>query len=68
MNKLADRFNISWHPNGRHVREDELGLTPARLRGVAEAVAELLVFVDDDNILDPDYLEQACGSSGCTRS
>ena len=56
---LADRFDIGWHPNGRHVREDELGLTPARLRGVAEAVAELLVFVDDDNVLAPDYLEQA---------
>ncbi len=56
---LAARFDIGWHPNGRHVREDELGLTPARLRGIAEAVAELLVFVDDDNILDSDYLEQA---------
>ena len=55
---LADRFNIGWHPNGRHVREDELGLTPARLRGIAESAAELLVFVDDDNVLDPDYLEQ----------
>ena len=59
MNQLADRFDIGWHPNGRHVREDELGLTPARLRGIAEAVAELLIFVDDDNVLDPDYLEQA---------
>ena len=56
---VADRFDIGWHPNGRHVREDELGLTPARLRGIAEAVAELLIFVDDDNVLDPDYLEQA---------
>ncbi len=56
--QVADQFDIGWHPNGRHIREDELGLTPARLRGVAEAAAELLVFVDDDNILDPDYLEQ----------
>ena len=40
---LADRFDIGWHPNGRHVREDELGLTPARLRGISEAVAELLI-------------------------
>ena len=55
---LADRFDIGWHPNGRHVREDELGLTAARLRGIAESAAELLIFVDDDNILDPDYLEQ----------
>ena len=56
---LAERFDIGWHPNGRHVREDELGLTPARLRGIAESAAELLVFVDDDNVLDPDYLEHA---------
>ncbi len=55
---LEARFDIGWHPNGRHVREDELGLTPARLRGIAEAAAELLLYVDDDNVLDPDYLEQ----------
>jgi glycosyltransferase involved in cell wall biosynthesis len=51
---LADRFDLDWHPNGRHIREDELGLTQARLRGSSEAVAELLLFVDDDNVLDPD--------------
>ena len=56
---IAGRFDISWHPRGRHVREMELGLTPARLRGIAEAKSELLVFVDDDNILDPGYLEEA---------
>lgn len=56
---VAPRFDLSWHPNARHVREDELGLTPARLRGIAESKADLLVFVDDDNVLDPDYLEQA---------
>ena len=55
---LADRLDIGWHPNGRHVREDELGLTAARLRGIVESAAELLVFVDDDNVLYPDYLEQ----------
>jgi glycosyltransferase involved in cell wall biosynthesis len=41
------------------VREDTLGLTPARLRGIAEATGEVLVFVDDDNVLEPDYLETA---------
>jgi glycosyltransferase involved in cell wall biosynthesis len=56
---VADRFDLGWHPNGRHVREEELGLTPARLRGFSEAVADLIVFVDDDNLLDPDYLEEA---------
>jgi hypothetical protein len=56
---LAGRCDLAWHPNGRHIREDELGLTPARLRGIAEASGELLVFVDDDNVVAPDYLETA---------
>ena len=42
---------------GRCVREDGLGLTRARLRGIAEAQGEILVFVDDDCLLDPDYLD-----------
>jgi glycosyltransferase involved in cell wall biosynthesis len=57
--RLSDVWDLSWHPNARHVREDLLGLTPARLRGVAEARGELLVFVDDDNVLASDYLERA---------
>ncbi len=56
---LADAWDISWHPRGRHVREEELGLTPARLRGIKESCGELLVFVDDDNVLAADFLEQA---------
>ena len=50
---------LSWHPNSRHVREDEIGLTAARLRAIREATGELLVFIDDDNILAPDFLEKA---------
>lgn len=46
-------------PGPRIVREDTLGLTPARLRGIAESTAPILVFVDDDNILAPDYLATA---------
>lgn len=53
---VADRFDLSWHPRGRHVREDELGLTPARLCGIRNAKADVLLFVDDDNVLDSDYL------------
>lgn len=43
---------------GSCVREDGLGLTRARLRGIAEAQGEILVLADDDCLLDPDYLEQ----------
>ena len=46
------------------IREERLGLTPARLRGIRESSGELLVFVDDDNVLDPDYLETALRIAG----
>jgi glycosyltransferase involved in cell wall biosynthesis len=56
---LSNTWDLSWHPHSRHIREDELGLTPARLRGIAESKGDLLVFVDDDNVLREDYLQQA---------
>lgn len=58
--KLADSWDLTWHPHGRHIREDELGLTPARIRGIKEATGALLVFVDDDNVLNADYLAECC--------
>jgi glycosyltransferase involved in cell wall biosynthesis len=56
---LAEAVDISWHWRGRHIREHELGLTAARLRGIQESRGDLLVFVDDDNLLGPDFLLQA---------
>src|SRR5437660_1326895 len=56
---LADRIDLSWHPNAHIAREEALGLTAARLRGIREATGQLLVFVDDDNVLDVDFLEIA---------
>jgi glycosyltransferase involved in cell wall biosynthesis len=50
---------VAWHPQGRVIREDRVGLTHARLRAIAESNAELLVWVDDDNVLSLDYLEIA---------
>lgn len=48
------------HPaNVRLVSEPMPGLTPARLAGIAAARGELLVFVDDDNVLAPDFLAHA---------
>ncbi|HEY1469886.1 MAG TPA: glycosyltransferase [Candidatus Acidoferrum sp.] len=57
--RLAERLELSWHPRSRLVREDDLGLTPARIRGISEASGQLLVFVDDDNVLAPNFLEIA---------
>jgi len=60
---LAKEVDISWHSRGRYIREDELGLTAARLRGIQEACGELLVFVDDDNVLVQEYLIRATATS-----
>lgn len=43
----------------RCVVEPAIGLTAARIRGIHEATGDLVVFVDDDNLLDPDYLAEA---------
>jgi glycosyltransferase involved in cell wall biosynthesis len=46
-------------PDNLHiVTEPTLGLTHARKAGVRAARSEIIVFVDDDNVLAPDYLEQ----------
>lgn len=56
---LCARIDLSWHPQARCIREDTPGLTRARLRGIAESTGDLLIFVDDDNVVDPDFLRQA---------
>jgi glycosyltransferase involved in cell wall biosynthesis len=56
---LASRLDLSGFGAARLIREETLGLTPARLRGIEAAAGSLLVFVDDDNVLAPDYLEVA---------
>lgn len=43
----------------RLVIEPRQGLSFARSRGIAEAGAGLLCFIDDDNVLDPGYLASA---------
>jgi glycosyltransferase involved in cell wall biosynthesis len=55
---LNDKTDLSWHPNARHVIEAQLGLTHARMRGIHGAKTDILVFVDDDNVLFPDYLAE----------
>ncbi len=72
---IAGQVDLSWHPRARVIVEPTLGLTPARLRAIREAKTELLVFVDDDNVLAPDFLAEALrlaqarpfiGSFGCS--
>jgi glycosyltransferase involved in cell wall biosynthesis len=56
---LAEEWDLGWHPRSRHVRENVVGVLPARLRGIAETRADLLVFVDDDTVVEPDFLSRA---------
>jgi glycosyltransferase involved in cell wall biosynthesis len=56
---LSSSCDISWHPTARHILERELGVAYARRRGIQEASADLIVFVDDDNVLDKNYLAEA---------
>jgi glycosyltransferase involved in cell wall biosynthesis len=56
---LASTWDISWHPAARHILERELGVAYARRRGFQEASADLIIFVDDDNVLDENYLADA---------
>jgi glycosyltransferase involved in cell wall biosynthesis len=53
--------DVSWHPRGIRLTEPRLGLTWARVAGIHAAERQELVFVDDDNVLDPHYLEIAAG-------
>lgn len=56
---VACDTDLAWHPRARLIREESLGLTHARLRGIREATGDLLIFVDDDNVLAEDFLDQA---------
>ncbi|HMG11414.1 MAG TPA: glycosyltransferase [Mucilaginibacter sp.] len=53
----AIEIDLSWHPNSRIVTEEKPGLTYARLKGFEQAKGAVIVMVDDDNILDKDYLK-----------
>jgi glycosyltransferase involved in cell wall biosynthesis len=56
---LASTWDISWHPNGRHLVEKELGLSLARQHAIRRASSDLILFVDDDNIVDPNFIAES---------
>lgn len=45
---------VSWQV--RVVREEKLGLSNARNRAIAESQGEYVIFIDDDETVDPDWL------------
>jgi glycosyltransferase involved in cell wall biosynthesis len=55
---FAGKIDISWQPASQVVSEPRQGLTYARLKGFSLAKGDIIVMVDDDNILQQDYLQQ----------
>ena len=45
----------------RTVHEARQGVLFARIKGVREAAAPLICFIDDDNLAEPDYIAQGLG-------
>ena len=55
-NSFQSKLDVSACKNARVVTEPEQGLTYARLKGISTAKNDIIVMVDDDNILDKNYL------------
>lgn len=51
--------DLSWHPAARLVVEPVVGIARARAAAARAASAEIVVFVDDDNVLASGYLSAA---------
>jgi glycosyltransferase involved in cell wall biosynthesis len=60
----AGELSRSAPGNLRVIREANLGLTSARMAGFRSAAGTLIVLVDDDNVLAPDYLAQVVAIFG----
>jgi len=43
--------------NFRYVKEPQQGLSAARNKGIEEAAGDIIVYIDDDALIDPNYLE-----------
>lgn len=54
---LESRCDLSWHPRARIVREENLGVMHARMRGLQEFQSDLIVYIDDDTPFCVTYLE-----------
>ncbi len=60
---IGDWVNLSWHSKAKIIIEKIPGLSHARIAGVKASGSPLIVFVDDDNVLDKDYLKAALNFS-----
>lgn len=52
-------WDAAWHPNVRHILGTDPDITGARQRAIREAAGDLLIFIDDNHVLDSEYLAEA---------
>ncbi|MBC7913691.1 MAG: glycosyltransferase family 2 protein [Pyrinomonadaceae bacterium] len=57
-NNFKHDIELSWKKDSTIVIEEKQGLTYARMKGFLAAKGDIIILVDDDNILDKDYLKQ----------
>jgi glycosyltransferase involved in cell wall biosynthesis len=62
---LSSILDISDVTHSRIIRENKIGLTHARMRGISESVGKYILFVDDDNILEEKYFSNAIKIGDC---
>jgi len=55
---IASFVDLSWHPQAEIVVEEKLGTYHARTFGIKRSRAPIILCVDDDNVLAPDYFVQ----------
>lgn len=53
---ISELVDLKWHPKSKILREEKIGLVHARIKGIGETAEPLIIFVDDDNLLDTEYL------------
>jgi glycosyltransferase involved in cell wall biosynthesis len=56
---LNGQYDVSWHRDGRMLREEKVGKVNALQLAFQQTASPLVVIVDDDNVLAPDFLERA---------
>lgn len=54
---VVERFERD-HPRWRYLSQSQLGAAAARNRGAREASGEILIFLDDDMLVEPDHVRQ----------
>ena len=59
--RIESCSELTFPPGAYHIRLEQPGLALARLAGFRRAAAPLIATLDDDTVLDHDYLEEAVG-------